>query len=144
MNENEFRDHLEEYTSLRTEIAATTKLLYDTFTWAALASGGITAWLLSNDTQVQKLGTVPSTVAGFIPFVLSLLACLGFYHFSAAILSVARYMRKLEDFVAAPGLGWERAQRAVESESIARLTRIRFGAGWAILISANLLAAILV
>jgi hypothetical protein len=144
MNENELRYHLEEYKSLRAEIAAPTRLLYDTFIWAALASGAITAWLLSNDTQVEKLGTVPSTVAGFIPFVLSLLACLGFYHFNTVILSVARYLRKLEDFVAAPDLGWERAQRSVEAASIAHMTQVRFGAAWAILISSNLLAAILV
>jgi hypothetical protein len=46
--------------------------------------------------------------------------------------------------VAAAGLGWERAQRSVERASIARVTQVRFGIAWVLLIGANLVAAILV
>ncbi|HVX80409.1 MAG: hypothetical protein ACTHOR_05840 [Devosia sp.] len=144
MTENELKFHLEEYKLLRGEIAFTTKLLYDTFFWATLASGLIAAWLLTNSERTGQLPSYAARVAFFIPFCVSILACGGFYHFHSVILNVARYLRRLEAKVAEPSLGWEAAQRADESASIARISKVRFGFGWTALIGADFLFGLLV
>jgi hypothetical protein len=144
MTENELKFHLEEYKLLRSEIAFTTKLLYDTFFWATLASGLIAAWLLTNSDHTVLLPGYARRVAFFIPLCVSALACGGFYHYHSVILNVARYLRRLEAKVAEPSLGWEAAQRSDESASIAHISKVRFGMGWSALIGADLLFGVLV
>lgn len=144
VTEDQLRFHLEEYKATRAEIAATIKTLYETFFGGALASGAIAAWLFTNYDKVGQFSTVAQHGAWFIPFGVALIACLGFYHFNSIIMRVAAYNKKLEGALAAEGLGWERYQASDYPNSTANMSRLRFGAGWAVILAADLALAIFV
>ena len=144
MTDEQLRFHLEEYKVARAEIAAMIKLLYETFFGAALASGGIAAWLLTNADKVAQVSALTQRAAWFIPFGVALIGCLGFYHFDSIITRVAQYVKKLEGALAAEGLGWERAQDSDFVRSTGQLSRWRFGVGWGVILLADLGLAIFV
>jgi hypothetical protein len=144
MSEDQLKYHLEEYKSLRAEIAFTSKLLYDSFMWTVIASGAIAAWLLTHQTEINRLTPWVGRAVMFVPLAVSAMAALGFYHLDALIICVGRYLQRLEEKVALPGFGWEHSQRSNESISIARRSRVTFGIGWTFLNLMNLGLAILV
>ena len=142
MTEDQQRFHLEEYRVARAEIAATVKLIYDVFFGAALASGAISAWLLTNADKVAMLSSVAQHAAWYIPFGVALIASLGFYHFDSIVIKLATYAKKLEGELGAEGLGWEHFQARDYSHSTVWTSRLRFGAGWALVLIADLILAI--
>ena len=144
ITEDQFKFHLEEYRVLRAEIAFHIKVMYDTFIWATLASGAIAAWLLTNSTTISQLGVFHARAAWCIPLFVSVVACLGFYHYYSIIMNTAQYVGRLERSLGSAELGWENDQRANELHSNARVSIVRFALGWAIIILADLALALFV
>ena len=97
--------HLAEYAALKAEIAALVEQTRAHLTYAIATSGGIIAWLLTHTERI----TVPE--ARFIPFVVS--ALFGSLSCAAYLRSAEKsaYVRRLEESLAAAGLGWEHEPR---------------------------------
>jgi hypothetical protein len=141
MTENELRFHLEEHKLVRGDLLYHFKLINDFIVYAAVASAGIAAWLLTHQGDLASYGVFARKGAAVLPFIVTLLGFLGFLHFNSVIVTLDKYTEKLEAAMAAPGLGW---QTFVESASnpipFGRVAR--YGIGWSILLGLSLVLAI--
>lgn len=144
VTEEQLRFHLEEYKSIRSEIAYTLKLIYDFFIWGTLASGAIAAWLLTNAEQIEALGDVHRRIAWFIPLFVAGLACAGFYHFTQVIRILGDYSKKLEDLLSVPGFGWEAFGQSNPKTHIWAMSRFKYGIAWSVILLGDLALAMFV
>lgn len=144
MTENELRFHLEEYRLLKGEHLMNIRFIYDTLIWSVLASGAISAWLLTNTDKLTHLSPFHARAAWFIPFVLALIGFFASRHFVSLVLHTAGYLRRLETACAMEGMGWETSERRNERSSIAFNAGWRMAIVWAVLIIADLALAVFV
>ncbi len=99
--------HLEEYKSLRAEIAANTKAAFDAYLYALVSNGGIAAWLLTHRADLTAFPPLIQHVAAAVPLMVTLLALVLTMFHARNIALVAEYLQALEKRVAGSGLGWE-------------------------------------
>lgn len=130
--------HMEEFKSIKAEIAELVKTTYANLQYAILTSGGLFAWLFttirSPSAVTPSAPAAPAVpvadlaVVAFLPMIISV---------AFGLLSVAAYMRvvtkwsyiaRLEQTMAAPPLGWERS-----GVSKARLIFWVYSSAWTLL-----------
>lgn len=106
--------HMAEFTALKAEIAELVKVASSNLQYALAASGGITAWLLSAkvpDTGEKLLFPLEPVQLRYA-FLLPLLLSVAFGTLAGAAYGrigyKAKYLKLLEDWMRAAGLGWER------------------------------------
>lgn len=137
---SELAFHIEEYKALRSELLVHLKSSMDVFLYAAIASGGISAWLLTQRADlITGYGYLAWKAATAIPFLVSLLAFTWANIFNSIVAALANYHRTLEKRVAAPGLGWEtflsEGTQAIGARAVPRRQRTR----WLALLAADVL-----
>ncbi len=142
MTKDQLAYHLDEYRALRQEVAFHQRMVYGAFGWAVIASGVITTWLVANAESIQAIGGFPARVVWFVPGMVCVFAWLGFYHFHTVLMLTGGYLKRLEEALAAEGLGWEQYLAELRSGAIGNQTIIRFAVGWAALILSNFVLAI--
>jgi hypothetical protein len=113
-NQDRITFHMAEFTALKAEIAELVKVASSNLQYALAASGGITAWLLSanmpkaGEKLLFPLDPVYLRYAFLLPFLLSV----AFGTLAGTAYSrmgdKAVYLKLLEDWLKAAGLGWER------------------------------------
>ena len=141
MTDEQLRFHLEEYRILKGELAFHVKFRLDMFVWSVVASGAIAAWLVANGQSISNLNPIGARAAWFIPALIAIAGCAGYFLWFEVIRQTAGYVRRLEAAIAAPQLGWEAAQADAGRNSIGRLNLRRFGWAWTALILTDLLFA---
>jgi hypothetical protein len=113
-NEHRIAFHMAEFSALKAEIAELVKVASSNLQYALAASGGITAWLLTAKVPEDgKTLLFPAKLQGpHLVFLLPLLLSVAFGMLAAAaylrIGHKAEYLKLLESWLRAAGLGWER------------------------------------
>jgi hypothetical protein len=117
-NQNRITFHMAEFSALKAEIAELVKVASTNLQYALAATGGITAWLLTTKVpNADEKLLFPVHLAQLrYSFLLPLLLSIAFGTLAGAAYSrindKAVYLRLLEDWLRAAGLGWERTFKA--------------------------------
>lgn len=99
--------HLEEYKSLRAEIAANIKAGFDAYLYALVSNGGIMAWLLTHRADLLTYDPVVQRFAGMVPLLVTILAAILTSFHIRNMQRIAGYLTRLERRIGAADLGWE-------------------------------------
>lgn len=99
--------HLEEYKSLRAEIAANIKAGFDAYLYALVSNGAIIAWLLTHRADLMSYSLLVQRFAAIVPLMVTILAAIltGFH--IRNMQRIAGYLTRLERRIGAADLGWE-------------------------------------
>jgi hypothetical protein len=99
--------HMEEYKSLRAEIAMCIKAQFDAFLYALVSNGGIMAWLLTHRDDLAAYGFWEQKFIALVPVLVTALALLWTFYYTKNIQRLSAYIRLIERRAGAPGLGWD-------------------------------------
>ena len=143
MTAAEFQFHLEEYKSLRAEIAANIKAGFDAYLYALVSSGGIIAWLIIHKTEIAEYGALGRAVAAGLPLFVTVLAAIITRFHVRNMVRVASYLQKLERRVGAPGLGWEGFHRDTHDRTMGLRFPPSMAAFWGLLALGDIAFAVM-
>ncbi len=124
----EIQFHLEEYKSLRAEIAANIKAAFDAYLYALVSNGGIAAWLLTHKTDIASYGVLGRMTASGLPLFVTVLALILTQFHIRNMGHAAAYLQRLENRIGAAGLGWE----GFHVETHERILGLRFPSAMAV------------
>ena len=124
--------HSEEFKKLNGEIAELIKSIAHMFSFAVGSSGALFAWLLTTRKTVPEIGLA-------IPALLTIVLAVMAYAQAERITQIGNYLRRLEDVLGHPELGWEEHFRK-EGAVVGNATM----AAWIILFVCDVVAAVLI
>ncbi len=142
-DEDRVKFHMAEFSALKAEVAELVKVASSNLQYALATSGGVTAWLLSAKApkgEEKLLFSAQLHAQMHYAFLLPLLLALAFATLAFAayrrIGHKAEYLKLLESWLRAAGLGWER-----KFEHRTRMLGWLYGATWVGLLAFDAIVA---
>jgi hypothetical protein len=114
--------HNYEYDALRSEIIEHIRQIGELNKFLLIMVGGSIAWLLNQAGQLDK---TTSFIGAWMPYLATIWFSAYRKDLSEAISSISNYIKKIEEYQAIQGLGWEKSAREQDGIRIKMFNRTK-------------------